>query len=166
VGCTSSKDRSNWEKRQEEREWRESEVRLPDYPKRGYLLEFDVGGRTGFRFFVDSTSISIGAEGVVRYVLVAMSPHGAENVSLEGIRCTAEAYKIYATGQRDGIWMQHETDWRPIHSAAVQPWRSVLSRGVFCPGGAAIAKPGEAVDALRRGRWIGLRNPVPGSSAY
>ncbi len=166
VGCTSGQDRSNWERQQEERDWRETEVRLPHYPTRADLQEFGVRGRTGFRFFIDSTSISIGTDGVVRYVLVAISPNGAENVSLEGIRCAADAYKIYATGQGEGIWLRHETDWRPIHSVAGQPWRSVLDRGFFCPGGAAISKPGEALDALRRGSWIGARNSVPHSSAY
>ena len=70
-----------------EKPWVEIQGKMPDYPKPENLLEFDAGPASNNLHFVDSSSISVGEDGVVRYSLVVKSPTGAMNVSYEGIRC-------------------------------------------------------------------------------
>jgi hypothetical protein len=105
---------------------------------------------------VDRPSISVGADGVVRYTLIAVSPLGAENVSFEGVRCKSREHKTYATGRADGGWSRREGPWR----RAAQRWQQVLRVEYFCPQGVPIATAAEGIDALRRG---GHPNKSPAS---
>ncbi len=151
AGAAGAQVRSDWEIQQEERNWQEVAIALPPYPKAQDLLEFTVSAATDFRFYIDATSLSVGSDGVVRYVLVARSPSGAQNVSYEGIRCKSRNYRIYATGRRDGTWTEaRRVSWRPIGSGTVN-WHAALQRDYFCPKGAPIYSAAEALDALKRG---------------
>jgi hypothetical protein len=142
---------SDWERAQEAKNWHEEHIALPPYPKRGDLVEFDAGPGTDFRFFVDSTSLSVGADGVVRYVLVARSPQGAENVSFEGLHCGDAEYKVYATGRSDRRWVAARgARWRPVAERA-GPWRRTLADDYFCPGKSPILSAAEGIEALKRG---------------
>jgi hypothetical protein len=142
---------SDWQRAQEAKNWHEGQVVLPAYPKRGNLVEFVPGPRTDFRFFVDPTSLSVGPDGVVRYVLVARSPQGAESVSYEGLHCSDEQYKVYATGRPDGRWVEARgARWRSVAQRA-GPWRRTLAEDFFCPGNSPIFTAAEGVKALRHG---------------
>ena len=59
-----------------EKPWVEIQGQLPSYPKSENLLEFDAGPASNNLHFVDSSSISVGEDGVVRYSLVVKSPRG------------------------------------------------------------------------------------------
>lgn len=142
--------KSDWEEAQEQRDWRESDVKPPAWPKREALIEFFVSGASSFRFFVDPASLSVAADGVVRYTLVARSGSGVENVSYEGIRCAAGMYKVFAFGN-DGQWRPIQSDWKLIEPRAVQRWHNVLRSDIFCPHRQPIRSTAEGVDALRRG---------------
>src|SRR6186997_3691222 len=85
---TAPGSKSDWEKANEEKlaasEKAAAANTIPSPPgKRGELIEFSVGPTTDFRFFIDAQSLSVDNEGVVRYVLVARSPEGVENVTFE-----------------------------------------------------------------------------------
>jgi hypothetical protein len=143
--------KSDWEQEQERRDRKDSEVKLPAYPKADGPIEFFVSGATSFRFFVDPASLSVEPDAVVRYTLVARSPSGVSNVSYEGIRCGKDPqYTVIALGN-DGRWAARESEWRPIEFMSIQRWHNELFRRYFCPNGAAISTAAEGVDALRRG---------------
>ena len=156
---------SDWQLAQQEKNWHEEHVTLPPYPKRGNLVEFNVGPGTDFRFFVDSTSLSVAPDGVVRYVLVARSPQGAENVSFEGLHCRNGEYKVYATGRGDRSWVEaHGARWRPVEQGAAS-WHRTLANDFFCPGKSPILSAAEGVAALNGGgnpRADTLRNQTGG----
>jgi hypothetical protein len=139
--------KSDWERQDEERSWKEIEVALPRAPRREDRLPFFMSATLDMRFFVDRHSISVGADGVVRFSLVALSAQGAENISFEGVRCKSGEYKTYAIGRADGSWSQREGKWR----RATQPWQQALRVEFFCPQGVPIASAAEGVDALGRG---------------
>jgi hypothetical protein len=142
---------SDWQRAQQVKHWHEEQVVLPSYPKRANMIRFDGGRDTGFRFFVDAASLSVGPDGVVRYVLIARSPFGAENVSYEGLRCRDGEYKIYATGGQDRHWIEARgARWRPVAERA-GPWRRTLAADFFCPGKSPIDTAAEGVEALKRG---------------
>lgn len=143
--------KSDWEREQEAREFKEGEVAFPPLPT-GDLIEFQVSSATSFRFFIDPKSMSVGAEGLVRYTLVARSPSGVENISYEGIRCGGQGMvRVYAFSTGDKWSRNANSDWRPIEPKGVQRWHSVLRGQFFCPGRFYIQSAQEGIDALRRG---------------
>lgn len=143
--------RSDWERAQEERGWREDEFALPPYPRAADLVPFQVSAATDFRVFIDAASLSVGKDGVVRYTLVARSPSGVENVSFEGIRCKSGIVRAYAFGQSGGRWSGRGSDWRPIEAKGAQRWHFTLWREYFCPHAMAIRDAADGIEALRRG---------------
>jgi hypothetical protein len=153
AACGSSGPTSDWERVNEEKlpaAQQPREVLPTPPPQRGELIEFFVAATSEFRFFVDAASLSVGSDGIVRYVLVARSSAGAENVSFEGMRCATREVRIYALG-RDGAWVGRETDWRAIQPRSVQRWHNELYREYFCPQREPVASAAEAVQALRAG---------------
>lgn len=151
TGQAFAQPKSDWERAEEERNWSEGEYSLPAYPKGEDLVPFDPGAGSDFRFFIDVRSLSVGADGIVRYTVVARSPSGVENVSFEGIRCRSASARAYAFGQGDGRWSVRGTDWRQIDARGAQRWRHALWREYFCPHTIAIRDAAEGIDALRRG---------------
>jgi hypothetical protein len=153
AACGASGPKSDWERANEEKlspTEKQSDA-LPSPPqKRGELIEFFVAATSEFRFFVDAGSLTVGNDGIVRYVLVARSSAGAENVSFEGMSCAKKAVRIYALG-RDGAWVGRPTDWRPIEARSVQRWHNALFHEYFCPQQEPIYSAAEGVRALRMG---------------
>lgn len=129
-------------------------VRVPAFPKAEDLVGFFVSEANAFKFFIDAKSIAIGADGVVRYTLVARSPDGVDNVSYEGIRCRTESYRIYATGHADGSWSKRIGPWRRIEPRTVSRWRNALLRDYFCPANAPILSVAEGIEGLKNGRAL------------
>ena len=135
-----------------DRDWRENAVSLPEFPQADRLVEFYVSAATSFRFFIDAKTLSIGDDGVIRYVLVARSPSGAQNVWFEGIRCKTGEYRQYANGRNDSSWAERRgADWVEIKIGAVNRQHQALRREYFCPQGQPIRSAAEGIDALRRG---------------
>jgi hypothetical protein len=143
--------KSDWERLDEERNWQEIEVALPPIPRRENRLPFSVDSGSDFGFFVDRPSISVGADGVVRYTLIAVSPLGVENVSFEGVRCKSREHKTYAIGRADGTWSRREWPWRGFVTGRMQSWDQVLRVEYFCPQGVPIVSAAEGVNALKLG---------------
>jgi hypothetical protein len=143
-------EKSDWEREHEARlQPSEDSVVLPAYPREQQLIEFSVAATSEFRFFIDSASLSVEKD-IVRYVLVARSPAGVDNVSFEGMRCTSGEVRIYAIG-RDGSWSGKPGPWRAIEPRSVQRWHNALYREYFCPLREPVASAREGVNALRRG---------------
>lgn len=133
--------------------WVEEEVEPPAFPQEANLLPFYVSEMTAHRFLIDGESLSVGKDGVVRYVLVVRSAGGATNVSFEGIRCETRQYRLYAMGRQDGSWVKARlSQWRPIENKPMNRHHAALSRDLFCPAGVTISTPAEGRDALKRGK--------------
>jgi len=130
----------------------ESGIPLPAFPRTENLIEFYVSAVTRNHFFIDSPSLNVGADGVVRYVLVVKAAGGATNTSFEGIDCRSGRYKLYATGRRDGSWARARLSvWRPIENQPVNGDHAALSRDYFCPEGLPVANAAAGRTALRTG---------------
>jgi hypothetical protein len=152
AGCgTTPVEMSDWERQNMQREApREDNVVPPPFPARAKLIEFPLADADGFRFFVDGSTLGVDPKaGVVRYVLVAQSPSGAQNISFEGLRCPSAEYRVYATGQADGSWVAARTAWQPMRNA--RRWQGALYREYFCPQKIAIRDAAEGVRALQAG---------------
>jgi hypothetical protein len=136
-----------------EKPLQESKIRLPAPPRSEDLIRFDMGPtRRGFEHFVDSASLSIGEDGVIRYTLVVKSDMGATNVTYEAIRCVTRERKAYAYGRTDGSWAEaRDPEWHKIGAPSVEGPVYVLYNEFFCPGRSSVTSAGEAVAALKRG---------------
>jgi hypothetical protein len=130
----------------------EVQVSLPQYPEPENYLRFEVSATTPFAFSVDAKSLSVGADAVVRYTLIAKSAAGALNISFEGMRCADRQYRIYAFGTGDKSWHEaRNSKWQAIRSDSRNAQRAVLYSDYFCPFAAPIASAEDALRALRSG---------------
>jgi hypothetical protein len=134
-----------------EEKWKEGEVTLPSYPEEADLLRFDVFGPTANAYFLDTRSLSIGKDGVVRYTLLARAPSEVENVAYEGIRCEVREWKAYAFGRRDRTWApSRDAAWRPVVRQSVDEFRFTLYRNYLCPDGLPRRKAEDVIAEIRR----------------
>ncbi|WP_068803564.1 CNP1-like family protein [Thauera phenolivorans] len=133
-----------------EPDWTEDELVLPPAPQASRLIPFEVGGSSPNRHFIDEASLSVGADRVVRYVLVVRTPGGAENVTFEGIRCTTGERRIYAGGRSDGSWTRMKNSaWQPISHNGYNRARAALAVDFFCDGPVPPRDREHALDRLR-----------------
>jgi len=130
----------------------EAQVQLPDPPKPDNLIEFYVSEVTTNRFFIDSASLSVGADGTIRYTAVVKAAAGARNVSFEGIRCGSRERRLYAFGRADNSWSKaRNSAWAPVSTTGPSRYQYVLMREYFCPDGNQIRDAAQGLAALRRG---------------
>ena len=135
--------------------WKEIEAQIPPYPQPKNLVLLDAGSATPHKFYIDTASISVGEDGVVRYTTVLKTAGGATNVSFEGMRCATREQKLYALGRSDGSWVRaRDPKWERILMRDLKPHHWVLYREFFCPSPSIPTPPRQAIDALRRG--VGL----------
>ncbi len=131
--------------------WREQEVGMPAAPVEANLHPFYVSPVESNRFYLDMASLSLGGDGVVRYVLVVLTPGGARNVSFEGMRCETRERRIYASGRQDGSWSKvRRVEWLPVREAGVNRHHAALFLDYLCPGGIMAASLGDIRSALKR----------------
>jgi hypothetical protein len=130
--------------------WQEIAAQLPAPPKPENLLRFNAGPTATQTFAIDAQSLTVGADGVVRYTLVSTSAGGAQNISYEGIRCASKEKKLYAFGHKDGQWGRSRRDqWEPITQTVANQQHAALAQDYFCDGQSVA---GNADDILRRFR--------------
>ncbi|HEX7054567.1 MAG TPA: CNP1-like family protein [Burkholderiales bacterium] len=152
AGCSGAPLQSDWEREHLPALAAEQEPAPPPFPRAADLAAIDVPGAGAFRFYVDARTLSVGRDRIVRYVLVARSASGAENVSFEAIRCATRQYRIYAIGHRDGTWGGSPTEWRTLRGSAVPPARRALYQDYFCADAMPVRDTEEALAALHQVR--------------
>lgn len=129
------------------KKWSEAAVQLPAPPKDEKLLPFSIGAASPHKYFIDSDSLSLGTDDVVRYTLVILASGGAKNVSYEGMRCSTRERRVYAFGQPDGSWTQSRSNtWVKIQDGGVNRYHAALFLDYFCPNGVLVGD----VRAIRR----------------
>lgn len=131
----------------EQKPWQEAEVQFPPFPQDGQFQEFYVSATATNRFYVDVLGITVGSDGVVRYVLMTIAPSGVRNVTFEGMRCQTRERRIYASGRSDGTWSRVRSErWLPVREATTNRQYAALFTDFFCPDGVL----NYAVEDIRR----------------
>ena len=137
---------------EEQKTWAEVEVQLPAFPEEENLISFKVGAVDDVQYAIDSQSLSIGTDEVIRFALVTVSSMGAKSISYEGMRCVTAERRYYASGRPDKTWSKARSNqWFKIKGGSSSHHFELFSN-YFCPiGSAFVTSAEEAVKSLRRG---------------
>jgi hypothetical protein len=114
--------------------WQEQAAAVPAYPADADLLPFSVDQPTLSQTFnIDSKSLSVGVDGVVRYSVVIVSSSGARNVLFEGLRCATREFRTYAYGEATHNFHPAQSDkWQSVSHYGWGGFRAVLLRDYLC----------------------------------
>jgi len=148
-----------WAQYQEPEPWKEAEVALPPNFSTDKLVTVDIEDRSSFTYGIDPDTLSVGADGVVRYVFVARSRSGAVNVLYEGVRCDAAEVKVYGRWDPDSEkWRTSSTDeWQAMDTRGSTRRALKLAQTGLCDGRAPNGSPRQILDTLRNGYAYRLR---------
>lgn len=131
-------------------DWKEVEAPPPPALRTSALVPIDMPPGSSLRFAVDPASVSVGADGVVRYVVVASSPTGAVNALYEGLRCNTAEVKVYARHNPDSGWVPaRNAEWQPLHNRPNSRHSLTIARTGACVGQGPSGTASEIVRALR-----------------
>jgi len=129
-------------------DWQETEVPPPPAFSRDKLLPLNMPIYVTLQFGVDPATISVSADGVVRYVVVASNASGSVNAFYEGIRCGTGEVKTYARASNTGAWtLIKDAQWRGLTDNQPSKHAWVFARQAACEGRAAAAS--SAQDIIR-----------------
>lgn len=134
-------------------EWIEAEAPPPPAFQLDKLVQVDVDVRGSLRYGVDPAAVSIGKDGVVRYVMVARSPSGAMTAMYEGLRCSTAEFKLYAR-YNDGRWSAVASpQWQSLFESTRVKHPLALAKQGGCDN---KAPPTSVQEMVRK-----LKNPSP-----
>lgn len=115
----------------EKKVFSESPMVLPPAPEAANLLLFYQSETQSF--YLDTKSISIAADGSLRYTMLSKSKSGASNVSYEGLLCETMQRRSFAFGRKDGTWSESKrVEWENISNSGVNLQHSTLAWDFVC----------------------------------
>jgi hypothetical protein len=115
-------------------DWRESDAPPPPSLKTDGLIPLDIQG-SSLRYGVDPSSVKVGADGIVRYVVVATSSSGTVNGIYEGIHCKTGEFKVYARYNPASGWVAASDPlWRSMQQTSQSRHSLMIARNGVCVG--------------------------------
>lgn len=109
------------------------------------------------RFAIDTTSLRVDPDGVVRYALRVTPPSGVDNLTFEGIDCDRGRWRVFATAGSVGPWSRARGRWAGYLEGSADRPRETLARRFVCePSGAPVRTPQAIVAKLKHAE----RNPI------
>ncbi|MGE0330731.1 MAG: CNP1-like family protein [Ramlibacter sp.] len=131
-------------------DWKELEAPPPPAFELSRLVPFDVSINSALQFGVDPATISIGRDGVVRYVIVARSSSGTITAMYEGMRCNTGEVRTYARYNASAGWARATgSEWRSMFGNAPARHTLMFARQGGCTGNAAPSSVEDIVRSLR-----------------
>jgi hypothetical protein len=106
---------------------------------------------TDNQFMIDSESLSISSDGIVRYTLVIVSPSGAQNVSYEGNQLRDRRTPDLCLGRSDRPGQRRAAISGKIVDNSLNRHHAELYTDYFCPSASPFGMPTKSAQALRRG---------------
>jgi hypothetical protein len=149
---------ANAQLRDEDPDWRESEVPAPPDFDTARVIQLDMPRHLSVRLGVDPGTLRITSDGIVRYVMVAQSPGGTVNATYEGIRCQTAEVKVYARYTSGKVWsMISQPEWKPLRDNQPSPHALAFARQGACDGRNTVMRTPQAiVDKLKTAERLSL----------
>jgi len=130
-------------------DWKEGEVPAPPALRTQGLIPVELPPGQ-LRSGIDPASVTVGGDGVVRYVVVATSSSGTVNAMYEGIRCSSAEVKVYAHHNPDSGWVvAANAEWQALHTRPNSRHSLVIARTGACIGQGPAGNAAQVVRALR-----------------
>jgi hypothetical protein len=132
-------------------DWKEVEAPPPPALRTSGLIELEVPS-SSLRFGIDPASVAVGADGIVRYVIVARSGSGTVNAMYEGLRCNTGEVKVYARHNPDSGWVPARGgEWQALQSVPHSRHSLLVARNGACVGHGPNGNAAQIVRDLRSG---------------
>ena len=131
-------------------EWKESQVPPPPAFDVGRAVAIEMPVFVALKFGVDPSTITIGEDRIVRYVMVATSSTGVVNAMYEGIRCGTGEVRTYARYNASSGWSEaRNAEWVALRSKMPSHHAAEFARQGACDGRAPADSPAKIVRLLR-----------------
>ena len=131
-------------------EWKEDATPPPPAYSRDKLIPIEMPPYVTLKVGIDPETVVVGADKVVRYVVVMRNTSGSVNAAYEGILCTTGEVKTYARVSSAGGWvLVTEPQWRPMTDNLPSRHAYAIAQQGACDGHTA-AKREDILKALRR----------------
>jgi len=139
-------------------DWKELDIRPPVKFTTTNLVPIEMPRYVSVKVGVDPDSLTISEDGIVRYVVVAVSAGGNINAAFEGIWCRAGEVKTYARAGNDQQWdAVPDPKWKKLNDSQPSMHALALARQGVCEGRSAVGHSPQAI--IRK-----LRQSVPQGS--
>jgi hypothetical protein len=136
-------------------DWEEGQVPPPPSFSRDTLISLEMPPHVTAKVSVDPETIVVGADGVVRYVIVMTNATGSTSAMYEGIRCISDEVKTYARLGASGQWVTVSNPvWKSVNDNMPSRHAQAFARQGGCQNRLATTKQ-EIVSALKTGRRPG-----------
>lgn len=137
----------------EEKVWTEAIAAPPTTFSTETLLTFEVLKASALTYGIDPNTLTVGEDGVVRYVMVARSTSGALNVLYQGIRCATAETKTYGRLNDKGMWnASPDADWQTLSFRGPTRPAMILARQGVCEGRTITGNVQKILATLRSDR--------------
>ena len=140
-------------------DWKELEVPPPAKFNVERMVAIEMPRYVTVKIGVDPDSLTIGTDGIVRYVMIAQSSGGNINAMYEGIWCRKGEVKTYARLGSDGKWDPvSDAQWSPLSGNQRSMHALAFARQGACDGRAAAARtPQEIIRKLKQSNFDGTQ---------
>lgn len=137
----------------DEKVWTETATVPPTSFSTEVLIPFEVMKASALTYGIDPNTLTVGEDGVVRYVMVARSGSGALNVMYQGIRCATAETKTYARLSDKGAWnVSPDTHWQELSFRGPTRPAMILARQGVCEGRTITGNVQKIASTLKTGR--------------
>ena len=137
-------------------DWVEGPVPQPPAFSVDHQIAIDMPPHLTVKVGVDPATISVGTDGVVRYVVIMTNGNGNTNALYEGIRCVSDEVKSYARLNSAGQWSAVSSPiWKGLGDNMPSRHALAIARQGACQARLATS-PQEIIAALKsptRGSW-------------
>ncbi len=133
-------------------DWVEAKEPPPPAFSADKLVPIDMPTYVTLKVGIDPDTLTVGSDGIVRYVVVMRNSTGSINAAYEGIRCEADQVKTYARQGSSGTWaLVENAQWRNLTDNMPSRHAHALARQGACQVQMAPSKD-EILQALRKGK--------------
>lgn len=127
-------------------DWKETDAPPPPSFNKDKLIPIEMPKYVSLRFGVDPATLTLTADGIVRYVVLAVNAGGSINAMYEGIRCATGEVKTYARYTSNGQWsLVSEPEWKKLNDKLPSKHAMALASQGVCDGASTGASSAAAI---------------------